>query len=73
MIKVYSLNTCAPCKTVKYLLKMKNKDFQEIDCTDSNELRDEAFKISGSTTMPVVIIGDNIVSGGNIPRIVSLI
>lgn len=73
MIKVYSLNTCAPCKTVKHLLKTKNKDFQEIDCTDNDELRNEAYRLSGSVVMPVVVVGSNIISGGNIPRLLSVI
>lgn len=73
MIKVYSLNTCAPCKTVKQVLRNKNKDFQEIDCTDNPELRDEAQRLSGSIIMPVTVVDDVVISGLNMPRLLSVI
>jgi glutaredoxin len=73
VVKVYSLATCAPCKTVKYLLTSKNKEHEVIDCTDNPDLREEAFRLSGSMMMPVVVIGGTVISGGNIPLIASML
>jgi glutaredoxin len=63
MIEVYTTKTCAFCKNVKQYLKMKNKEFREIDVTDDVEKRMELQQITGYTTVPVTKIGNEYVVG----------
>jgi glutaredoxin len=58
---------------VKYLLDKRNHKYEVVDCTDDPSKREEAYKLSGSMIFPVVVIGDRVVSGGNMPLITSML
>lgn len=58
-VTVYSQNSCASCQMVKKWLTMKKVDYTEVNLDDQPEQRDHVMKISGSATVPVVLIEDD--------------
>jgi len=63
MIKVYSTSTCAYCVQVKRFLKMKNKDFEEINLDNNPSLRQELIAKTGAMTVPITTNGEKYVVG----------
>lgn len=57
-VTVYSQNSCASCMMVKKWLTMKKVDYAEINLDDHPEQREQVMKMSGSATVPVVVIED---------------
>ena len=71
-ITVYSRPTCSPCKQVKSYLKRKGKDFVEKDVSNLQYAK-EAVKLSGVISVPVILVGEKVIIGPNIPVLASLI
>lgn len=70
MIKLFTTETCAPCKLIKYFLTKNDAVYEVIDCTKNGKLLEEASRISGVTMFPQVLFDDGtVVVGANIPRI----
>lgn len=70
---IYTRTTCGPCRTVKYWMKSKNIAFEEKNIDDNPKLLDDIIKLSGLMVVPVVVIGENIVTGANIPQLSKLL
>lgn len=62
-VTIFSRSTCAPCKTVKYLLNKRGVSFSERDVDDPENLAD--FARYGVASVPVIIIGDRVIHGAN--------
>ena len=57
-VTVYSQNSCASCQMVKKWLTMKKVEYSEVNLDDQPAQREHVMKISGSATVPVVVIED---------------
>lgn len=71
MITIFTTNTCAYCKMVKKYLANKGHEYTEVNLDEQPERRDEAYNISGALTVPVTIIGKSVITGWNLPKLVS--
>lgn len=55
-VTIYSQNSCASCMMVKKWLTMKKVGYTEINLDEQPEKREHVMKVSGSATVPVVLI-----------------
>jgi len=63
-VVIYTTNYCPYCVRAKMLLKQKGVNFEEIDVTHNQDLRDEMTqKARGSKTVPQIFIGTTHVGG----------
>jgi glutaredoxin 3 len=63
-VEVYTTTYCPFCVRAKNLLKRKGVDFDEIDVTDDDELREKMIEMSGGRrTVPEIFINGKIVGG----------
>lgn len=63
-VELYTTTYCPFCTRAKALLKKKGVAFEEIDVTDSPELRERMIELSGGRrTVPEIFINGRIVGG----------
>ncbi len=63
-VLIYTTNYCPYCVRAKTLLKQKGVQFEEIDVTDNEDLREEMTqKAGGRKTVPQIFIGETHVGG----------
>ncbi|HKV55807.1 MAG TPA: glutaredoxin 3 [Candidatus Binataceae bacterium] len=63
-VEIYSTTYCPFCTRAKALLRNKGVEFEEIDVTEDDELREEMVKRSGGRrTVPEIFINGVIVGG----------
>lgn len=55
-ITVFTTNTCAYCGMVKKFLGAKGHQYEEVNLNDNPDRQEEAFKLSGSLTVPVTVV-----------------
>jgi glutaredoxin len=77
-VKVYALSTCPYCRMTRKYLDENNVqyDVTEVDLLEGDEKAaaiDEVRTVSGGTSFPVVIVGDEVVVGFNKKRIMELL
>lgn len=58
MITVYTTKTCPSCVTVKKLLDMKGIEYNTVDVSDDNKLRQELMDKTGMMSVPVTVKGN---------------
>ncbi len=73
MVKVYSTATCPYCVTLKEYLKEHNIEFEDIDVSQDDKVRDEMVKKSGQMGVPVADINGEIVVGFDREKIKQLL
>lgn len=77
-VKVFALSTCPYCRMTRRYLEENDVQFDlvEVDLLHGQE-RDDAItevkEISGGTSFPVLVIGDDVVVGFNKLRIKELL
>lgn len=67
---MYALSTCPWCRKAKQFFKNNNVPFDYIDYdlqpeAEQEKIMDDILKISGATSFPVVIIGEQVIVGYN--------
>ena len=63
-VVIYTTNYCPYCVRAKTLLKQKGVQFEEIDVTHHEDLREEMIhKAGGRKTVPQIFIGETHVGG----------
>jgi len=62
-VKIYSTPTCPYCKLAKEFFKEKNISFKNIDVTSSEANAEEMKKVSGQTSVPVIVIDEKVIVG----------
>jgi len=62
-IQIYSTPTCPWCKKAKEYLASKNLKFEEIDVSEDPKKAAELVKISGQTSVPVLVINKKVIVG----------
>lgn len=55
-ITIFTTNSCAYCVMVKKYLGSKGQQYEEVNLDENPSRQDEAFKISGSLTVPVTVV-----------------
>jgi len=65
MVKIYSSETCAPCKTLKTFLSKKNIDYDVLDISNEKNLTD-LINLTGNRIVPTSVIGGKVIIGLNI-------
>lgn len=77
-IKVFALSTCPYCRMTRRYLEENNVQFDlvEVDLLHGDERNaaiSEVKELSGGTSFPVLVIGDEVVVGFNKKRIKELL
>ncbi len=62
-IVIYTTDYCPFCTRAKALLRSKNVEFEEIDVTRDERLREEVQSLSGRRTVPQIFIDGKSVGG----------
>ena len=73
-ITVFTTDTCAYCVMVKKYLGSKGQQYEEVNLNNSPERQEEAFKLSGSLSVPVTVVtrhddSQEVVVGYNLSRL----
>lgn len=55
-ITIYTSNTCSSCKMVKQYLKLKGKNYSEVNIEDEPARREEMVAMSGQMSVPVTVV-----------------
>lgn len=55
-ITIYTTKTCSYCPMVKRYLQSKGLAYDEVNLEEHPDRQDEAFKVSGSLTVPITIV-----------------
>lgn len=63
MIKVYSVEWCGPCQKVKKYLASKGVSYEEVTVADAQEDRAIVLEVSGQRSVPVTVIGEQVILG----------
>lgn len=55
-ITIFTTNTCASCGMVKKWLGAKGYEYDLVNLDEVPERQEEAFRLSGSLTVPVTVV-----------------
>jgi len=72
-VKLYTTPACVYCVTLKEFLKEKNVQFEEIDISRDEKLKDEIIEKSGQMGVPVLDIDGQILTGFDRKKICELL
>jgi GrxC family glutaredoxin len=62
-VVVYTKDFCSSCLRAKNLLRGKGVDFEEIDVSEQDELREQLIARTGRRTVPQIFINDRHIGG----------
>lgn len=62
-IKVYTRTYCSYCVMAKNLLTARGLEYEEIDLTNNDELRDKIARPHHWRTLPMIVIGEEFIGG----------
>jgi len=72
-VKVYTTPTCPYCYTLKEFLKEHNIEFEDIDISKDEKVKDDIIKRSGAIGAPIIEVDGEIVVGFDKGKIVKLL
>ena len=72
-VKVYTTPTCPYCYTLKEFLKEHNIEFEDIDITKDEKVKDDIIKRSGAIGAPIIEVDGEIIVGFDRAKIVKLL
>ena len=77
-VKVYALSTCPYCRMARKYLDENNVSYDvvEVDLLDGDEKSaaiEEVRTVSGGTSFPVIIVGEEVIVGFNKKRMKELL
>jgi len=73
MLKIYTTTHCAYCIMVKHFLDKKGVEYETINIEEQPEKQEEAFKLSGVSSVPITTNGESVVVGWNPSKLMGLI
>lgn len=73
MLQIYTRTTCAYCQMVKRFFDLKGVKYETVNLDEHPEKEEEAFKLSGVVSVPVITNGEKVVVGWNAPKLMELI
>lgn len=62
-VLVFSTPTCGYCSKAKRFLKVNGIKFKDIDISKDPDAARDAKRISGGTSVPVIMVGSTVVMG----------
>lgn len=62
-IKIYTTPICFECEKAKNYFQKLGLKYEEIDATEKKEEAQKAFEKTGHKRIPIIEIGNNILSG----------
>ncbi|MBI3316294.1 MAG: glutaredoxin 3 [Candidatus Omnitrophica bacterium] len=62
-VVIYTTRYCPYCHVAKDLLKAKQAEFDEIDVTDDDALREKLVRMTGRETVPQIFIDGKPIGG----------
>lgn len=63
MIKIYTTSWCPYCVATKRLLTSRGKEYEEINIEEREMSREDLFEITGSHSVPQIVINDEAIGG----------
>jgi len=72
-VKVYTTPTCPYCYTLKEFLKEHNIEFEDIDISKDEKVKDDIIKRSGAIGAPIIEVDGEIIVGFDRAKIVKLL
>ncbi len=63
MIKIYTTPICPYCTTLKNFLKEHNIDFEDIDVSQNEKLKDEIIEKTGQLGVPILDVDGELIVG----------
>lgn len=73
IVRVYTTVACPYCYTLKEFLKEHNIEFEDIDITKDEKVKDEIIKRSGAIGAPIIEVDGEIIVGFDRGKIVKLL
>ncbi len=73
VVKLFTTPACVYCFTLKEFLKEKNIEFEEIDVSKDEKLKEEIIEKSGQMGVPVLEIDGQMVAGFDKKKICELL
>lgn len=73
MVKIYTTPACPYCYTVKQFFKKYNVEFEEIDLSADEKLKDEIIEKTGQMGVPVLEINNELIVGFDRAKIINLL
>lgn len=61
-IRIYTMDRCPYCETLKEMLSEANFEFLELNVFDNEKEFEKIVKLSGEDSVPTVIVGKNILA-----------
>lgn len=61
-IRLYQLSTCPYCARVREVLEVKGVEFEIVNVPQDKADREELFEISAQRLVPVLVVGEEVVS-----------
>lgn len=73
MVKLYITSLCPYCFTLKEFLKENDVEFEEIDVSQNDKLKEELIKKTGKMEVPVLEVDGQIIVGFDKEKISKLL
>lgn len=73
MVKLFTTPACVYCFTLKEFLKEKNIEFEEIDVSKDEKLKEEIIEKSGQIGVPILEIDGQMIAGFDKKKICELL
>jgi glutaredoxin-like YruB-family protein len=73
MIKLYTTPICPYCVTLKQYFKEHNIEFEEIDVSQNEKLKDEIIEKTGQLGVPIIDINGELITGFDKEKISKLL
>ncbi len=73
IVRVYTTVACPYCYTLKEFLKEHNIEFEDIDITKDEKVKDDIIKRSGAIGAPIIEVDREIIVGFDRAKIVKLL
>jgi glutaredoxin-like YruB-family protein len=73
IVKVYTTPICPYCVTLKQYLKEHNIEFEEIDVSQDEKLKDEIIEKTGQLGVPIIDIDGKLIVGFDKEKISKLL
>ncbi|MDW7652148.1 MAG: glutaredoxin family protein [Bacillota bacterium] len=72
-VDLYTVHGCIYCLRVKEYLSEKKVDFTEYNVEDDSEARERMVDLSGHTTIPTIVVDEDVVVGYDPKRLAKLL
>jgi len=73
MVKIFITPVCPYCVTLKHYLKEHNIEFEEIDVSRDEKLKDEIIEKTGQLGVPIIDIDGELIVGFDKEKISKLL